>query len=48
MFEGEKKNQVVDRIYTGPGEFELKRKNIVGWLHKDGMSLLYYPGESYG
>ena len=40
MFEGEKK--VVSAVeWTGPGEFELKRKSIVGWLHKDGMSLLY-------
>lgn len=41
MFEGEKKNVVVDRVATGPGEYELKRKSIIGWLHKDGMSLLY-------
>ena len=41
LFEGEHKNCVVDKIWTGPGEYELKKKNLVGWLHKDGMSLLY-------
>lgn len=41
MFEGERKD-VCEKIWTGPGEYELKRKQVVGWLHKDGMSLLYY------
>ena len=35
-----------DKGYTGsPGldrKFEFEEKEIVGWLHKDGMSLLYY------
>jgi len=35
-----------DRGYTGsPGldrRFEFDEKDVVGWLHKDGMSLLYY------
>ena len=41
MYEGEKQF-VVDRVWTGPGEYELKKKKLVGWLHKDGMSLLYF------
>ena len=42
LYEGEHKNVVVDKVWIGPGEYELKReKSIVGWLHKDGMSLLY-------
>ena len=40
MFEGERKD-VSDVVWTGPGEYELRRKKITGWLHKDGMSLLY-------
>ena len=40
MFEGERKD-VFDVVWTGPGEYELKYKKITGWLHKDGMSLLY-------
>lgn len=41
MFEGEK-SITCEVVWTGPGEFELKSKKITGWLHKDGMSLLYY------
>ena len=41
MFEGEK-TTTCEVVWTGPGEFELKTKKITGWLHKDGMSLLYY------
>lgn len=40
IFEGEQK-VVSEVVWTGPGEYELKRNKIVGWLHKDGMSLLY-------
>ena len=40
MFEGDHK-VTCGIIWTGPGEFELESKNVVGWLHKDGMSLLY-------
>lgn len=40
LYEGEH-STIVKRVWTGPGEYELKKKNIVGWLHKDGMSLLY-------
>ena len=40
LFEGER-NVVSEVVWTGPGEYELKYKKIVGWLHKDGMSLLY-------
>ena len=40
MFEGEK-TFVVEKVWTGPGEYELKKSKKVGWLHKDGMSLLY-------
>ena len=43
MFEGDRKD-TCEIVWTGPGEFELKRKNTVGWLHKDGMSLLYFAG----
>ena len=40
LFEGEQK--VVSKIrWIGPGEHELVHKKVVGWLHKDGMSLLY-------
>lgn len=42
MFEGER-SFVTDIEWTGPGEFELKRKKLTGWLHKDGMTLLYCP-----
>lgn len=41
MYEGEK-TTTCEVVWTGPGEFELKTKKITGWLHKDGMSLLYY------
>ena len=41
MFEGEK-NIIYEIVWTGPGEFELRTKKTTGWLHKDGMSLLYY------
>jgi len=38
-----------DKGYTGsPGldrKFEFEEKEIVGWLHKDGMSLLYYSDD---
>ncbi len=40
LFEGEKK-MPWEIEWTGPGEFDVKSKSIVGWLHKDGMSLLY-------
>ena len=26
-------------------KYKIERTKIVGWLHKDGMSLLYYPGD---
>ena len=42
FYEGEHKNVVVDKIQNGLGQYELVKKNIVGWLHKDGMSLLFY------
>ena len=41
MFEGEKRI-VVEKVWTGIGEYELKFKKMNGWLHKDGMTLLYY------
>lgn len=41
IFEGER-SDVCEKVWTGPGEFEIRRKKTVGWLHKDGMSLLYY------
>lgn len=40
LFEGEQK-VVLGIRWVGPGEYELMHKKIVGWLHKDGMSLLY-------
>jgi len=40
MFEGERKD--VHKVsWTGPGEYELKSKTTIGWIHKDGMSLLF-------
>lgn len=41
FYEGVQK-KVVDVKFTGPDESEDVIKSIVGWLHKDGMSLLYY------
>ena len=41
MCEGERKD-VCEKVWTGPGEYELRHKKTVGWLHKDGMSLLYF------
>lgn len=40
MFEGEQ-TRCVGIEWTGPGEFREIRKRITGWMHKDGMSLLY-------
>ncbi len=40
MFSGERKDASMV-IWNGPDEFELKYKKTIGWLHKDGMSLLY-------
>ena len=42
IFEGVKKfpNEIV---WTGPGEYEVKYKQATGWLHKDGMTILYCP-----
>ena len=45
MFEGVRKD-VCGVKYTGPGEFELVRKQVIGWLIPDGMSLLYLNMES--
>lgn len=42
LFEGEK-TFVVDRKAVGPGEYETVVKKLTGWLHKDGMTLLYCP-----
>lgn len=44
FYEGEQK-KFVDVKFTGPDESEAVIKSIVGWLHKDGMSLLYYNGD---
>ena len=39
MFEGEKKFQY--DVPVGPGEYETHHEKKTGWLHKDGMTLLY-------
>lgn len=44
LFEGEHKINT-DIAWTGPGEFEYRSGRIIGWLHKDGMSLLYFKSE---
>ena len=44
FYEGEQK-KLVGYKDIGPGEYDAIIKSIVGWLHKDGMSLLYYNGE---
>lgn len=44
FYEGEQK-KVVNVKYTSPYECEDVIKHVVGWLHKDGMSLLYYNNE---
>ena len=41
MFEG-RRSIGCGRRDVGPGETEPLRRNIDGWLHKDGMTLLYY------
>ena len=40
MFEGESLLPQGIR-YTGPGEYEVIMKKCSGWLHKDGMTLMY-------
>lgn len=40
MFEGEQK-KVIGIKYSGPDQYDLLFKKFTGWLHKDGMSLLY-------
>lgn len=39
LYEGEK--TFIEKKPCGPGEYEDIRHKRVGWLHKDGMSLLY-------
>lgn len=39
IFEGERKVQY--DVDVGPGEYETCSKKQVGWLHKDGLTLLY-------
>lgn len=47
MFEGEKSvTYEIVRTSSGEAELKLKTKKITGWLHKDGMSLLYYSDEN--
>lgn len=41
MFEGERKFQY--EVDVGPGEVETRYTKKTGWLHKDGMTLLYCP-----
>ena len=45
FYEGEQK-KLVGYKDIGPGEYDDIIKSVVGWLHKDGMSLLYYNGET--
>ena len=40
MFEGRKK--FAEQISCGPGEYDYKYHEQTGWLHKDGMTLLYF------
>ena len=42
LYEGVQK-KIVDIKYTGPGESEDIVRDVTGWLHKDGMTLLYVP-----
>lgn len=44
LYEGQQVKTVGVK-HTGPGEFEFVSKKTVGWLHKDGMSLLYFSDE---
>ena len=41
IFEGCKKFPV-ELNWTGLETYEIKHKQVTGWLHKDGMTLLYY------
>ena len=41
MFEGERKFPY--EVDVGPGEIETRYAKKTGWLHKDGMTLLYCP-----
>lgn len=44
MFEGQQTFE--ERIPCGPGEYEYKKHKQTGWLHKDGMTLLYLNTEN--
>lgn len=45
MFQGVTKKVIVGSKSIGPGEYEDIRKDINGWVIKDGMALLYYSQE---
>lgn len=42
LFEGCKKFPV-ELMWTGLETYDIKRKEVTGWLHKDGMTLMYCP-----
>lgn len=44
LFEGVKKFPY--QVDVGPGEVETRYKQRTGWLHKDGMTLLYYKNDA--
>ena len=35
-------NKITELVSIGPGEYDYKHKDIIGWLIKDGMTLLYF------
>lgn len=45
LYEGVQR-KIIGINYTGPDESEDVVRDITGWLHKDGMSLLYYSDEN--
>lgn len=42
FYEGER--DFPEQVPCGPGEYDTVHHKRIGWLHKDGMSLLYFPG----
>lgn len=42
LYEGVQK-KIVNIKHTGPGESEDIVRDVTGWLHKDGMTILYVP-----
>lgn len=44
MFEGAKSMEG-EIVHDGPGEMHIKMQYRTGWLHKDGMTLLYFSSD---